>query len=77
MPKNTSISLDEHLADFLAEEVASGRYRTSSEVIRAGLRLLEEQQVQMRALRAALVTGEESGPAEALDLDAFLADKRR
>ena len=77
MPKNTSISLDEHLADFLAEEVASGRYRTSSEVIRAGLRVLEEQQVQMRALRAALVTGEESGPAEALDLDAFLADKRR
>lgn len=77
MPKNTSISLDEHYADFLAEEVASGRYRTSSEVIRAGLRLLEEQEVQMRALRAALVAGEESGPAEPLDLEAFLADKRR
>ena len=77
MAKNTSISLDEHYADFLAEEVASGRYRTSSEVIRAGLRLLEEQEVQMRALRAALAAGEESGPAEPLDIDAFLADKRR
>lgn len=77
MAKNTSISLDDHYAEFLAEEVASGRYRTSSEVIRAGLRLLEQQEVQMRALRDALAAGEESGPAEPLHIDAFLADKRR
>lgn len=77
MAKNTSISLDEHYTDFLAEEVASGRYRTSSEVIRAGLRLLEDQETQMRALRDALDAGEASGPAEPLNIDAFLADKRR
>lgn len=77
MAKNTSISLDEHYAEFVAEEVASGRYRTSSKVIRAGLRLLEEQELQIRALRDALAAGEASGPAEPLDVDAFLADKRR
>lgn len=77
MAKNTSISLDEHYTDFLAAEVASGRYRTSSEVIRAGLRLLEDQETQMRALRDALDAGEASGPAEPLDIAAFLADKRR
>ena len=76
MAKNTSVSLDEHYTDFLAEEIASGRYRTSSEVIRAGLRLLEDQEVQMRALRAALDAGEKSGPAEPLDIDAFIAGKR-
>lgn len=77
MSLNTSISLDEHFSDFLAKEVATGRYRSASEVVRAGLRLLEDQESQMSALRAALVSGEESGEAEPFDFDAFIAAKKK
>lgn len=76
MAQNTSISLDDHLADFLAQEVASGRFRSASEVVRAGLRLLEDQETQMAALRASLIAGEQSGAAEDFDFDAFLDAKR-
>lgn len=77
MSLNTSISLDEHFSAFLAREVATGRYRSASEVVRAGLRLLEDQETQMSALRTALVAGEESGEAEPFDFDAFIAAKRK
>lgn len=76
MATNTSISLDDHFTDFLAREVSTGRYRSASEVVRAGLRLLEDQETQMSALRAALVSGEESGAPEPFDFDAFIASKR-
>lgn len=76
MSPNTSISLDEHFATFLARQVATGRYRSASEVVRTGLRLLEDQEAQMSALRAALVSGEQSGEAEPFDFDAFIAAKR-
>lgn len=75
MAMNTSISLDDHFASFLSEQVESGRYQTSSEVIRAGLRLLEEREARLTALRAALVNGEMSGEAEEFDFDAFIASK--
>lgn len=76
MASNTSISLDEHFSAFLAREVSTGRYRSASEVVRAGLRLLEDQETQMTALRAALVAGEESGEPEQFDFDAFIVSKR-
>lgn len=75
MAQNTSISLDDHFVDFLAGEVSSGRYRSASEVVRAGLRLLEDQSTQLAALRVALVEGENSGEPEAFDFDAFIATK--
>ncbi|KQP54522.1 type II toxin-antitoxin system ParD family antitoxin [Agreia sp. Leaf283] len=77
MATNTSISLDDHFTGFLAQEVATGRYRSASEVVRAALRLLEDQETQMSALRAALVAGEQSGDAEPFDFDAFVASKKR
>ncbi|MFT3899788.1 MAG: type II toxin-antitoxin system ParD family antitoxin [Gordonia sp. (in: high G+C Gram-positive bacteria)] len=77
MAQNTSISLDDHFAEFLAQQVASGRYRSASEVVRAGLRLLEDRETQMSALRQALVDGEASGAAEDFDFDAFIADKKK
>ncbi len=77
MAKNTSISLDDHFLGFLAQEVSSGRYRSVSEVVRAGLRLLEDQETQLAALRVALVAGEESGAPEAFDFDAFIAAKKQ
>ncbi|GAB3611567.1 type II toxin-antitoxin system ParD family antitoxin [Humibacter antri] len=76
MSLNTSISLDDHFASFLSREVAAGRYRSASEVVRAGLRLLEDQETQMAALRAALVAGEESGPVQPFDFDEFIAAKK-
>ena len=74
--QNTSISLDAHFSDFLSREVLSGRYKSASEVIRAGLRLLEDHETRMAALRTALVTGEQSGPPEPFDFDAFVAAKK-
>lgn len=76
MATNTSISLDDHFADFLARAVASGRYRSASEVVRAGLRLLEDEEARTSALRAALIVGEESGEPEAFDFDVFIAAKK-
>ena len=76
MAQNTSISLDDHFAGFLSREVATGRYRSASEVVRAGLRLLEDQETHMAALRVALIAGEESGEPENFDFDAFVASKK-
>ena len=76
MAQNTSISLDDHFVGFLSHEVATGRYRSASEVVRAGLRLLEDQEAHMTAVRAALVAGENSGAPEDFDFDAFVESKR-
>jgi antitoxin ParD1/3/4 len=76
MGRNTSISLGDHFASFVDRQIAEGRYGSVSEVVRAGLRLLEEQEVKLAALRAALQAGERSGPSEPFDFDGFLAGKR-
>jgi antitoxin ParD1/3/4 len=76
MRKNTSVSLGDHFSAFIETQVAQGRYGTASDVVRAGLRLLEEQEANLAALRAALVEGEASGPSTPFDFDAFIARKR-
>lgn len=75
MAKNTSISLGEHFSDFIDDRVESGRYSSTSEVLRAGLRLLEEHEAKVEALRNALIEGEQSGPATPFNFDAFIASK--
>lgn len=76
MSKNTSISLGDHFAKFIEAQLAQGRYGSTSDVVRAGLRLLEDQETKLAALRAALIEGENSGPSTPLDMDAFIANKR-
>ncbi|ONG53218.1 antitoxin [Pseudoroseomonas deserti] len=77
MARNTSMSLGDHFAEFIDRQVEGGRYGSASDVVRAGLRLLEENEAKLAALQAALVDGEKSGPATAFDFDAFLDRKRR
>jgi antitoxin ParD1/3/4 len=64
MPRNTSVTIGNHFEDFIAEQLKEGRYGSASEIVRAGLRLLEEQESRIRQLRAALIEGEESGFVE-------------
>jgi len=61
MARNTSITLGNHFGRFIDERVAAGRYGSASEVVRAGLRILEVEEQKLEALRAALIEGEESG----------------
>ncbi|QRG05164.1 type II toxin-antitoxin system ParD family antitoxin [Xanthobacter dioxanivorans] len=77
MARNTSISLGTHFADFVDRQVSGGRYNSASDVVRAGLRLLEEHEARLETLRAALSEGEASGAAEPFDVESFLAGKRR
>ncbi|MBF0269110.1 MAG: type II toxin-antitoxin system ParD family antitoxin [Alphaproteobacteria bacterium] len=76
MARNTSVSLGEHFADFIDAQVQTGRYGSASDVVRAGLRLLEEHEAKVRALREALIAGEESGPLAPFDNKAFLKRMR-
>ncbi len=76
MAHNTSVSLGDHFARFIAQQVEGGRYGSASDVVRAGLRLLEEQEARLQALRSALAEGEASGPPERFDVESFLEAKR-
>lgn len=73
MMANTSLTLGKHWESFIKEEVSDGRYASASEVVRAGLRLLEEHKSQSKIekLRAALIEGELSGDAGPLDLESL------
>ena len=76
MPRNTSVSLGDHFVQFIDTQVQSGRFGSASDVVRAGLRLLEEREQTAQALREALVAGERSGVPEPLDFDRLKAAKR-
>lgn len=75
MSRNTSVSLGEHFVRFIDDRLGSGRYSSASDVVRAGLRLLEERETRVDALKAALIEGERSGTPRPFDFDAFIARK--
>lgn len=75
-PRNTSLSLGEHFAEFVDSQVETGRYGSASEVVRAGLRLLEEHEAKVRVLQSALIAGEESGTPRQFGNKAFLKRMR-
>ena len=77
MAKNTSISLGEHFEELINGQIESGRYSSASEVIRAGLRLLEEHERRIGAVRQALIDGEKSGDAGELNMKEIKSKGRR
>jgi antitoxin ParD1/3/4 len=64
MAKNTSMTLGEHFDGFIAKQLESGRYSSASEVVRAGLRMLEGNEAKLERLRNMLDEGEKSGFAD-------------
>ena len=65
--RNTSISLGNYFDNFVQNRISAGRFKNASEVIRAGLRLLEEEESKVIALRNAIQEGIESGLVENFD----------
>lgn len=79
MPKNTSITLGDHFDNFVAEQVQSGRYGSASEVIRAGLRKLEDDEQGLAMLRSEIAKGLnslEGGGSKPLDMNSVKARGR-
>ncbi|PIV51043.1 MAG: type II toxin-antitoxin system ParD family antitoxin [Flavobacteriaceae bacterium CG_4_8_14_3_um_filter_34_10] len=79
--KNTSISLGNYFDQFVSSQVSVGRYKNVSEVIRAGLRLLEDEECKAIALKNAIQKGLESPRVDNFDFDENLkqlkAEKRK
>lgn len=71
--KNTSISLGNYFDQFVSSQVSAGRYKNVSEVIRAGLRLLENEESKAIALKSAIQQGMKSSRVENFDFDKHLA----
>jgi len=76
MGESTSISLGDYFTSFIERQIQAGRYGSASEVVRAGLQLLEEHEAKVKALQEALIAGEESGPPAPFDNEAFLRRMR-
>ncbi|GAB5472640.1 MAG: type II toxin-antitoxin system ParD family antitoxin [Maribacter sp.] len=80
MSKNTSISLGNYFDQFIHNRISEGRFKNVSEVVRAGLRLLEKEENKVIALRSAIQEGIDSGIAHDFDpkkhLESLKASKR-
>lgn len=77
MGKNTSVALGDYFESFVKKEVASGRYSSASEVIRAALRLLEQEERKMEAVSEALRKGEDTELTEQFDPQSLLEDIKK
>lgn len=77
MAKNAIIALGDHFERFISKLIEGGRYGSASEVVRASLRLLEEQEQKSESLREALIDGEDSGDAGELDVNGIKIKARQ
>lgn len=74
MGKNTSISLGSHFENFIEHSLLDGRFKNASEVVRAGLRLLEEEENRLSILKKSIQQGFDSGRADNFDPNEHLND---
>lgn len=74
--KTTSVALGPHFEEFIQASILSGRYNNASEVVRSALRLLEEQEQKIVALRSAIEEGMASGFVEDFDAKAYLQEMK-
>lgn len=70
------MSLGDQFTGFIDTQVRSGRYGSASDVVRAGLRLLEDHEAKVRMLQYALIKGEQSGEPQPFDFEGFKARRR-
>jgi antitoxin ParD1/3/4 len=72
----TSYSIGKHFEEMIENLIASGRYSTASEIMREGLRLVEEREerrkAKLEALRAEIQKGFDSGLSEEVDIAGFI-----
>ena len=76
MPRNTSVTLGEHFEKFVNDKIEQGRFQSVSEAVRAGLRILEEDEIKLEALRTKLKASKESALIEDFDPQKFLVEMR-
>ena len=74
MARTTTVALGPHYENFIQSTISSGRFNNTSEVVRAALRLLEDDEVRWAALRAAIDEGESSPDVIDFDRNSFLAE---
>ncbi len=75
MPRNTSVTIGEHFSSFIDSKIEEGRFESTSEAVRAGLRLLEEDETKLSALRSKLAEGEgQLDRGEFIDGEKFLKE---
>ncbi len=77
MSKNTSVTLGSHFEQIIERSIKSGRYSSASEVIRAGLRMVDEREQKIILLREAIEAGERSGYIKNFDPVKHLAELNR
>lgn len=71
--RTTSVALGNYFENFVKSKISQGRYNNASEVIRAGLRLLEENENKLESLRSAIQEGIDSGIAYDFEPNEFLS----
>lgn len=74
MARTMTVALGPHYEDFIQSAIASGRYNNASEVVRAALRRLEDDEARLAALRTAIDEGDASGDVADFDRDVFLSE---
>ena len=72
MARTVTVTLGPHYEEFIQANISGGRFNNVSEVVRAALRRLEEDETRLAAMRAALIEGEESGVVEGFDPEVFM-----
>jgi len=77
MSKNTSITLSDYFEVIIHNGIKSGRYSSTSEVIRAGLRLIDEEEKKIQLLKEAIEAGENSGYAKNFNPEEHLTELNR